>query len=93
MVVSPGLPVTTALSQLASCHSWHRHALTWWRRMTRDASLETGQHPAGPGQANAACTATANLSQISSIWLSLMIKGGASSTWSPCRPSMVPPIG
>lgn len=41
----------------------------------------------------AASMASARRSTISSTCLVVTMKGGASSTWSPCTPSMVPPIG
>ena len=37
--------------------------------------------------------APVSLPTSSSIWASSMMKGGARRTWSPCSPSMVPPIG
>lgn len=40
-----------------------------------------------------ASMAVPSLSTISSTWPASMMYGGASSTWSPCWPSMVPPIG
>ena len=58
-----------------------------------------GQHDAGQrGHADTAAAmapsmAPASLSTSSAISASEMMKGGASSTWSPSRPSMVPPIG
>ena len=49
-----------------------------------------------PGQAHAASApriAPDSLPTSSSIWVSSMMKGGASRMWSPRWPSMVPPIG
>src|SRR3546814_15897152 len=41
----------------------------------------------------AASTASPRRSTMISISAAFEMKGGASSTWSPCLPSMVPPIG
>lgn len=46
-----------------------------------------------PLQEIVAATAPANLSTTSEIWLSVVMKGGAKSTWSPFFPSLVPAMG
>ena len=64
-------------------------------RMIRPAPPRTvrSQHDRWKRRHSAAVSALPSLSTISPMWLRSRMNGGASSTWSPATPSIVPPMG
>ena len=80
--IYPPPPVASLAGRGTKTNGFQWHKMTRLRRRFSDGF-----------QASATTTADSSLSHSSPISLSEMMKGGAISTWSPRRPSIVPPIG
>ena len=90
-LIRPVMPIWEFYVHASSSNepSWAQYKNGFkWHKMTRLRRRFSAEF-----QASATTTAASSLSHSSPIWSSEMMKGGAISTWSPRRPSIVPPIG